>query len=537
MRTYLFPLIFLGLSLAPGQAQVPGPKKPAASPEKPTLVVASKQFTESRLMAEVLALHLEAELGIQVERKIGLGGTQIAFSALTQGEVDLYPEYTGTAWAVLLKRTDRVQSPLQAFVESDLALRHQHQVGFSAPFGFNNTYALAVREETAQSFGLKTISDLIPHLAQLKTGLTHEFLNRNDGFPGLAKAYDFPPVKLSGLDHALAYEGLSSGRIDLVDAYSTDGKLNSLPVRLLADDRAFFPPYQCAPLVRLKALETYPKMGPALAKLGFRLSDAQMRRWNDRADQSGGDVSKVARELLAFLFEGKEAPDADSPGSSASEASQGDRSAQIWARIQEHALLTFLGTLLASALAIPLGILLTRFEGLAWIVLGAVGIFQTIPSLALLAFLVTVPGMGIGTQSAIAALFLYALLPILRNTYTGIREVDPRLVEAARGLGLTDLQLLWHLELPLATRTIMAGVRTAAVIGVGVATLAAFIGAGGLGDPILTGLQLRDNGLVLSGALPAAGMAILLDAVLGRLEAWLAPEGASTDPGGGEAPS
>ena len=157
--------------------------------------------------------------------------------------------------------------------------------------------------------------------------------------------------------------------------------------------------------------------------------------------------------------------------------------------------------------------------------IGTTGVIQTIPSLALLAFMIPVPGLGLGARSAIAALFLYALLPIVRNTYAGIKEVDGDLIEAARGMGLTDRQILRRVQLPLAVRTIMAGIRTSTVISLGVATLAAFIGAGGLGDPIVTGLQLNDTRLILSGAIPAALLAVVTDFALGRLEARLQPSG------------
>ena len=204
----------------------------------------------------------------------------------------------------------------------------------------------------------------------------------------------------------------------------------------------------------------------------------------------------------------------------------------LWSRrgetmvlVGEHLWLTAIAVALAMLVAVPLGIALTRNESLATPVLGAVGVIQTIPSLALLAFMIPFPGLGLGARSAIAALFLYALLPIVRNTYTGIREVDGDLIEAGRGMGLTDRQILLKVELPLATRTIMAGLRTATVISIGIATLAAFIGAGGLGDPIVTGLQLNDSFLILSGAIPAAILALVVDFGLGRLERVLIPRG------------
>ena len=204
----------------------------------------------------------------------------------------------------------------------------------------------------------------------------------------------------------------------------------------------------------------------------------------------------------------------------------------FWARRQatlqlawQHLQLTFLSVVLAALVAVPVGVLIHRRPGLAGPVLGLAGMLQTVPSIALLACLITVPGLGLGPRSAVVALFLYALLPILRNTYTGLVQIEPQLREAAVGQGLTDLQLLWHLELPLALPTIFAGLRTSAVINVGVATLAAFVGAGGLGDPIVTGLQLNDTGLILTGAVPAALLALIVDGLLAALGVRLTPRG------------
>ena len=179
----------------------------------------------------------------------------------------------------------------------------------------------------------------------------------------------------------------------------------------------------------------------------------------------------------------------------------------------------------ATCIAVPLGIYITRRPWAGRIALGGAGALQTVPSLALLALLIAVPGLGLTTRSAVTALTLYALLPILRNTFTGLREVAPDLVDAARGMGLTERQTLLRIQLPMATRTIMAGIRTATVITVGFATLAAFIGAGGLGEPIVTGLYLNDIRLILTGALPAALLALVADGLLGVVERRWTPAG------------
>lgn len=198
-----------------------------------------------------------------------------------------------------------------------------------------------------------------------------------------------------------------------------------------------------------------------------------------------------------------------------------------WGEVLEstfvHIQLVFFSMIIATVLAVTLGILATRYAWLRTPFLGGAGVLQTIPSLALLGFMI--PIFGIGVKTAIAALFLYSLLPIMRNTYTGIKDVDPATIEAARGVGMTNMQILFRIELPLATPIIMAGIRTAAVINVGNATLAAFIGAGGLGDFIFLGITRGIDGLILLGAIPATILAIILESFFSAVERWTTPEG------------
>jgi len=196
-----------------------------------------------------------------------------------------------------------------------------------------------------------------------------------------------------------------------------------------------------------------------------------------------------------------------------------ERRDEILDKSLEHLLLVGVSTGIAVLVGVPLGMLLTRREKLASPILGFASVMQTVPSLALFGFLIPIPFIGgIGMKSATIALVLYALLPILRNTYTGIQSVDPAVVEAGRGMGMTDLERLWLIEVPLAVPTILAGVRIATVLTVGLTTIAAAIGAGGLGDLIFRGLSMVDNRLILAGAIPAAALAIALDAVLGLIE-------------------
>jgi osmoprotectant transport system permease protein len=331
-----------------------------------------------------------------------------------------------------------------------------------------------------------------------------------------------------------------------MDAYSTDGKLLRFALRVLEDDRGFFPPYNAAPLVRGATLRAHPEIETVLARLAFRVPDRTAQALNYVVEAHGVTVAAAARAFLERegLVSGMVSGTAESavaarlaldrvladtpapgrtpasrPGVVATVRAQSGRLPEL---LLQHLGLTLSAVLLASLVAIPLGIAITRHPRLRQVALGAVGVVQTIPSLALLVFMI--PILGLDVKSAVAALFLYAVLPILRNTYTGIAEVDPDLIDAARGMGMRPRQILTRVQLPLATRTIMAGIRTSTVISIGVATLAALIGAGGLGEPILEGLYLNDHALILFGAVPAAILAIAADLGLGRLEVVLQPK-------------
>lgn len=487
------------------------------------IVIGSKSFTENRILGEIMAQELEDNTDLNVIRRINLGGTMVVGTALKSGEIDVYPEYTGTAWALHLGIKEPVRDSLKAYLRVKQEYERRFDVTWLQPFGFYNSYALAVTEETGEALNLKRVSDLIPHMSELRAGFSLEFLNREDGYPGLSKSYGFSFSDVRGVEHGLIYTALDAGQIDLMDTWTTDGKLQKFNVRLLEDDRHFFPPYDCAPIVRLPVVRDHPEVRDVLNRFAFSISNELMQKLNYRVELEERSYADVARGLRAELGLIDQATEEKTPAKRETGQRRTSFAAYMIAQSPktlrltiDHLLLTGQAVILAVLFAIPLGIVLTRFHSLSGPVLGITGIVQTIPSLALLAFFI--PIFGLGVPSAIAALFLYALLPIVRNTYTGIRNVAPELIEAARGMGLTDMQILRLVELPLAARTIMAGIRTATVISVGVATLAAFIGAGGLGQPIVTGLQLNRTYVVLSGAIPAGVLAILLDFILARIE-------------------
>jgi osmoprotectant transport system permease protein len=479
------------------------------------VIVASKPFGESFLLAEMLAQLLEHH-GIPVDRRPGLGATEIAFSALRADEIDVYPEYTGTGLLAILGEPPR-SDPDEVYARVAGEFERRFGVRWLPPLGFSNSYAIAVRRETAEQYGLRTLSDLARVSPQLVAGFTPDFIGRPDGLPGLEAAYGIRPRAVRALLAAVKYQALAEGRVDVIDGYETDGFILRYDLVVLLDDRGFFPAYDAAAIVGPRLARDRPDAIAILTRLSARLTEERMRALNERIEVAGEPIPEVARSALRDLsLLGDSARAAgESPGS-ATARRRSTSTRTLAALTGRHLLLVGVSLGAAILLTLPLGLALDRVPRAAEPLIRIVGAVQTIPGIALLAFMI--PLLGIGVVPALVALLLYSIFPILRNTYTGIREADPNAVNAARALGMTDGQLLRHVRLPLAAPVIMAGIRTAAVINVGTATLAAFIGAGGLGDPIVTGLALSDTGLILSGALPAAALALLVDVGLGAVE-------------------
>lgn len=494
--------------------------------------VGSKNFGESYLLAEIFAQLLEAR-GLPVERRAGLGATEIVFQALRTGAVDVYPEYTGTGLLALLGR-DPPDDAQEAFEAVSRAFRERWDLRWLPPLGFENTYAIAVRPGTADSLGLRTLSELAEVAPELVAGFTPDFLGRADGLAGLREVYGLEPGQVRSLLQAVKYEALMSGDVDVIDGYGTDARIARYDLTVLEDDRGFFPPYDAAAVVRGAVARERPAVVAALTELSGLLDEAFVRELNRRVEVDGAPVARVARDALTEL--GLLEPRSGGVGPETTALSEPDRNASLarylWARRGEllgltlrHLLLVGWSLGIGILVAVPLGLALERTRNAAEGVIRGVGLLQTIPSIALLAFMI--PVLGIGVVPAVVALLLYSLFPIVRNTYTGVRDADPEAVAAARALGMTGRQLLAQVRLPLAAPVIMAGIRTAAVINVGTATLAAFIGAGGLGDPIVAGLALSDTTMVLSGAIPAALLALLVDGGLALVERWVTPGGVS----------
>jgi osmoprotectant transport system permease protein len=487
------------------------------------VVVASKPFGESYILAEMFAQLLEAR-GLEVDRRPGLGATEIAFRAIRSGGADVYPEYTGTGLLAILGERPE-PDPARVFDRVSREFRRRWNARWLPPLGFENTYAIAVRRETAERHGLATLSDLARVARRLRAGLTADFIGRPDGLPGLSGAYDMRFDEVRALLPAVKYRALAAGEVDVIDGYSTDGLIARYDLVVLRDDRRFFPPYQAAALVGGELAERQPAAVAALTELSGRLDETTMRRLNRRLEVDGDPVERIAAEALADLGLTGQVAQGAAPRRSGGSLLPYllERRAELLRLTGRHLLLVALSLAAAIAVAVPLGLALERLPGGAEAAVRAVGLLQTLPGIALLAFMI--PLLGIGLVPAVTALFLYSLYPILRNTWTGVRDAAPDAVAAGTALGMTPRQILRHVRLPLAAPVIMAGIRTAAVINVGTATLAAFIGAGGLGDPIAAGLALSDTRMILSGAIPAALLALGVDALLGGVERLVRPGG------------
>jgi osmoprotectant transport system permease protein len=359
----------------------------------------------------------------------------------------------------------------------------------SAPLGFNNTYALAVREDFAARNALRTISDLARLRATLKTGFSYEFMDRQDGYPGLAQRYrlDLPGTHVTRMEHSLTYQAIDDGAVDVIDVYSTDAKIRKFKLRVLEDNLNYFPSYQAVWVARAAFVAAHPVQWQALRHWEGRISAATMQDLNAQVDLDKRSVAQAAASLR---------------GSSVQTESI---ARQIGRRTLEHLWLVGVSLAFSIFVGIPLGILAVRYPRNGQVILTLSAITQTVPSLALLCFLI--PLFGVGAKPALAALCLYSLLPVVLNTVTGFRGIDARHLENARAFGLTPRQILMRIELPLASPALLTGIRTATIVSIGTATLAALVGAGGYGVPIVSGLSLNDVPTILTGAIPAAVMA------------------------------
>ncbi|NVM75612.1 osmoprotectant transport system permease protein [Duganella sp. SG902] len=468
-----------------------------------TLHIGSKRFTESYILGEMLAQ--VAAPHARVEHLQGLGNTAIVLAALQAGRIDVYPEYVGTIDLEILKHQ---QPTSMERMRKELAAMG---LGVAVPLGFNNTYALAMRGGADAPHKLSELAGR----GQLRFGLSHEFIGRADGWQGLAARYGLTQ-RPEGLDHGLAYDALKARQVDVIDIYSTEPRIAQYGLRVLEDDRGYFPRYDAVLLYRLDAAQRFPAAWKAISQLEGRISEADMIAMNAAAEIDGKSFARVAADwLAAHPLSGAAASTAPATRRDGLLAKVFDDN--LWRLTRQHLTLVLVAVGFACLIGVPLGILAAALPRLRQLVLGLTGMLQTVPSLALLALLIPLLGT-IGTAPALVALVVYALLPIVRNTCTGLLQVRKGLKLAAQALGLRPMQRLLHVDLPLALPVILAGVKTAAVMSVGTATIAAFIGAGGYGERITIGLALNDNDMLLAGAIPAAVLALLTQGLFELLE-------------------
>ena len=466
------------------------------------VVLASKKFTESVVLGEVLT-GLARDAGVEALHRRELGGTRVVWNALIAGDVDAYVEYTGTLEAeILAGRASGADEVARELAEAGIRQTRS--------LGFNNTYVLGMRRDRAQELGVSKISELADRKG-LRFGLTSEFMDRADGWPGLRDRYGLDPRDVRGLDHDVAYRSLAAGSIDVLDLYATDAEIELYDLARLEDDREYFPRYEAVILYRADLEQRAPKVLASFERLVGKIREDEMVSMNRRAKIERVPEARVAADFLR-----------DALGLSISVREE-TLAARLGRHTLEHLFLVGISLVMAIAVAIPLGIAAARSERYGGLILGTVGVIQTVPSLALL--VVMIPLLGIGAPPAIAAMFLYSLLPIVRNTHTGIATIPSGMLDSAEVLGLSPGARLRSIELPLASRSILAGIKTSAVINVGTATLGALIGAGGYGQLILTGIRLADNGLILMGALPAAFLALAVQGVFEGVERAIVPRG------------
>lgn len=479
--------------------------------ERTGLKVGSKAFTESVILGELLT-QLARSAGQVTVHVDQIGGTTQLYQSLLAGDIDIYPDYTGTVRLELLAGEQPEDWP------SARRILSRRGILTSEPVGFNNGYAIGMKRTRAEELGIQRLSDLARH-PELNFGLTNEFLTRADGWPGLRTRYGLPQQSVRGMEHGLAYRQLATGDIDALDVYTTDAKIQLLDIVVLEDDLNYFSTYDSVLLYRSDLPQRFPTALKKLLQLVGKIDESQMIGMNLRADVEKASEPVIAADYLKQSFNIDAVIKKESWQS------------RVWKHTIEHVDLVRKSLIPAIIVGVLLGLLADQRRTFGQVILAVTGIIQTIPALALLVLLLPVISMikfgtaNTGLITAYVALFLYSLLPIVRNTFTGLASIDRRYVESAQALGLPNRVVLQKIRLPLAMQSIIAGIKTAAILNIGFATLGALIGAGGYGDPVLTGIRRFDTFEILLGAVPAALMALACQALFELLERAVVSKG------------
>ncbi len=467
------------------------------------IVSASKTFTESVILGEMLAQLARSE-GQPARHWAELGGTRVIWEALLAGEVDMYVDYTGTLTKEILQVPG---SP--TISELRQILETKYGVGISEPIGFSNSYGIGVRRSFAEEHNLSKISDL-QKLPSMKMAFSAPFMERADGWPELSKQYSLPQ-KPTGLNHDLALKALEAGQTDATDIYTTDAEIAFYNLAVLKDDKAFFPDYSAVILYRKSLENDAPEALKAMLSLSGKINETAMQEMNKAVKIDAVNAASVSASFLGKHL------------GLTVKVQQRTIWSELFKHSADHIKLVGLSLVSAILLALPLGVWSAKSAKARAFILPVVSIVQTIPSLALFVFLI--PLFGIGFGPAFFALFIYSLLPIVRNTFAGLNGIPGDIIHSADALGLSSYAKLRLVEIPIALPTILAGIKTSAVINVGTATLGALIGAGGYGQPIISGIRLADTALILSGAVPAALMALAIQYLFDLFENKVASKG------------
>jgi osmoprotectant transport system permease protein len=481
----------------------------ARQPDGVEIAIGSKSFTESAILGWAL-YQIAQSTGAAPRHDLREQGSSNLYQGLLDGTIDIYPEYTGTITAEHLKGEN-----VRTNAELRKALR-ERGLEMSLPLGFNNTYRLGMTRERAAELGVTTFSDLKEH-PNLRYAFSNEFIDRGDGWKRLQPTYGIPDsVTARGMKHELAYEALINDKADVIDLYSTDAKIVEYDLAVLDDDLGFFPRYDCVFLYRADLVSRAPQFLLELERMAGRVDEATMTSYNALVGvgekQPDGTMKKLPDEEAAQRFV------QDILGIYV-ELQRKTWIERLPGFTLQHLFMVLISMAIAIVLAIPIGIFAAKAApAVGQVLLGGTGVIQTVPSLAVLALALSLPFLDPGPWPAIVALWLYSLLPIVRNTYTGLHDIPGELRESAVALGLSPGVRLWRIELPLAARSILAGVKTAMIINVGSATLGALVGAGGYGEPILTGLRLRASDIIIIGLIPASLMALAFQFMLDGLE-------------------
>jgi osmoprotectant transport system permease protein len=444
--------------------------------------VGSKVFTEGYILAEILAVQSEKN-NFTVDRRGGLGATGVTEAAMKNREIDLIVDYTGNVAKTFLNHHGAI-----TVVDMNIRLK---PLGFevSKSLGFNNTFALAVKRAWSEKNQIFTISDL-RKMKSLKAAFTPEFANRAENWVDLKKAYTLNQVSVLEMDHQLAYEAIKNGAVELMEAYSTDAKLKEYDLVTLKDDLDFFPNYDAVIMTHLLWKDKNPTQWQVLKQLEGKISAQTMIALNSEADLEKKSFNQIASKFLNI-----------EPTSNTNAVIR-----ELLSATREHLVLVLVPVFLALLCGLPLAYLAYKLPRLQAGIGAIASLFQTVPSLAFLALLI--PVFGIGTFPAIIVLALYALLPIFISSLQGFNAIPASTHLVCHSLKLRPLFRFQKIELALAWPGILSGIQTALIATVATATLAALVGAGGYGKKIIAGLAVNDTNIILAGAIPAALLAL-----------------------------